>query len=167
MERYKQVTAKLVALRPVRALMAAAVRLLVPRQRVGVGLVGFDKRGRILMLNHVYHPTAPWGIPGGWLNRAESPSECALRELDEETGLMAELGPVVHVSYEKTPPHLGIAYAGRIIPGQMKLSSEILEAAWCAPDELPEPLLPFVQNAISAAVNYPFSDMYLLSSTDE
>ena len=166
-DRNKQLTARIVGFKPVRALMALAVRIFVPRQRVGVAVVGFDDRGRILMLNHVYHPIVRWGVPGGWLSRAESPAQCALRELGEETGLGAELGPVVHVSYEKTPPHLGIAYAARIIPGKITLSSEILDAAWCSPEELPQPLLPFVQDAIRSAIDYPYYEMQGLNNPDE
>jgi len=135
--------------------MALVVRLVVARQRVGVALIGFDDDGRILMLNHVFHPVARWGVPGGWMNRGESPAECALRELREETGLTAKLGPVVHVSHESIPSHIGIAYSGMIESGEIRLSSEILDANWYKYDDLPEPILPFVKDAINAAMNYP------------
>ena len=147
--------------------MGLAVRLFVPRQRVGVALVGFNGDGKILMLHHVYHPTARWGVPGGWLNRGESPSECALRELMEETGLSAELGPVVHVSHERIPPHIGIAYVAKIEPGTINLSSEILDAQWFSSDDLPEPILPFVQDSINAALAYPTEFGVDLRSLDE
>lgn len=158
-DRNKQLAARLVGWKPVRILLALAVRLVVARQRVGVALVGFDDDGRILMLNHVFHPVARWGVPGGWLNRGESPAECALRELREETGLTAKLGPVVHVSHERIPPHIGIAYAATIESGEIRLSSEILEADWYKHDNLPEPILPFVQDAINAAISYPDKSM--------
>jgi 8-oxo-dGTP diphosphatase len=135
--------------------MGLAVRFYVPRQRVGVALVGFDEEGRILLLNHVYHPSVRWGIPGGWLNRGEAPADCALRELREETGLSADLGPVVYLSRESIPPHIGIAYSAKIQPGEMKLNSEIMAADWYYSDELPEPLLPFVRESIAAAISYP------------
>lgn len=137
-----------------RSLLGLAVRLLVPRQRIGIAVVGFDDGGRILMLHHVYHPTVPWGLPGGWLDRGEIPAKCALRELREETGLSAVLGPVVHISRELVPPHIAIAYLARIQPGPVQLSSEIIEAEWYKYDALPEPVLPFVRKAISAAVSF-------------
>jgi ADP-ribose pyrophosphatase YjhB (NUDIX family) len=121
-------------------------------------MVGFDGEGRILMLKHVYHPTVRWGIPGGWLNRGEAPAACALRELEEETGLSAVLGPIVYVSKENTPQHIGITYKATILPGEINLNSEILAANWYFPDALPEPILPFVRESISAAGSYPFQD---------
>jgi hypothetical protein len=78
--------------------------------------------------------------------------------LEEETGLSAVLGPIVYVSRENIPPHVGIAYSATILPGEIILSSEILAAEWYYPDTLPEPILPFVRESISAAVSYPFQD---------
>jgi len=118
-------------------------------------LIGFGEESKILMLNHVYHPTASWGLPGGWLDKDEAPAECALRELKEETGLSAILGPVVLVTHEVIPPHIGIAYMAKIKPGEIQLSSEIISAAWFNPDDLPEPILSFTRDAIKAAVSYP------------
>jgi 8-oxo-dGTP pyrophosphatase MutT (NUDIX family) len=134
--------------------MGLAVRVFVARHRAGVTLVCFDPDGRLLMLRHVFHPSTPWGLPGGWLEREESPADCALRELYEETGLRAELGPVVHLANESEPAHIGITYTARLISPKvdLALSGEILEAAWFFPDEMPERLLPATRQAIKAAV---------------
>jgi NADH pyrophosphatase NudC (nudix superfamily) len=76
-----------------------------------------------------------------------------LRELKEETGLSAELGPVVQISYESPPNQLAVAFLGKLKPGSMKLSSEIIEAKWFRADALPQPQYPFVKRAIFAAVD--------------
>lgn len=119
------------------------------------------------MLHHIYHPAVSWGVPGGWLNRGEAPAECALRELKEETGLSAVLGPVVHVSRGEFPPHIDIAYSAMIQPGEIELNSEITAADWYYPDALPEPLLPFVRESIKAAIPFPAQDFNYKRELDE
>ncbi len=136
--------------------MGLAIKIVVARHRIGVTLVCFDHDQRILLLRHVFHPSAPWDLPGGWLDRNESPADCALRELNEETGLVAILGPVIHVSRESTPADIGITYMARLSYAAKDpiLSSEILEAAWFAPGELPEGLRPTTRAIINAAVEH-------------
>ncbi len=126
------------------------VRLVVPRHRVGVAVVALSGE-RVLLLRHVFHPTAPWGLPGGWLGRREGPAGGALRELKEETGLDGMLGPIVFSRFEPRPPHLGLAFVAEVREGPLRLSAEIMEADWFPLDALPEPLLPFVHRAIEAA----------------
>jgi ADP-ribose pyrophosphatase YjhB (NUDIX family) len=134
--------------------MRLGIQIVVPRHQIGVGIVGFNNRNQILLLRHVFHPKAPWSIPGGWLNRNESPAECAVRELREETGISAALGPAIHVFRDAPPPHLGITYVAHIEHDPVSLSSEIIEWGWFAPNEMPGPLLPFVQLSIEKAVQF-------------
>jgi 8-oxo-dGTP diphosphatase len=136
-------------------LMGWGVRLVVPRRRVGVALVALNNEGHVLLLRHVFHPAAPWGLPGGWLNRYESPAAGVLRELYEETGLTARLGSVVYVKGESRPDHIGIAYLGYVEEtAVMQLSSEIIQAGWFERTQLPTSLQPFVQTAIQAGLHY-------------
>jgi len=151
----KERLAHLVRLPLVRTILALAVKLLVARHRAGVTLVCFNHEDHVLLLRHVFHPTAPWDLPGGWLERDEAPAECALRELHEETGLQAQLGPVVRLVREKKPSHLGITYLGRLDDSAPEplLSAEILEARWFDPETLPGKIRPATRLAVSAAVS--------------
>ncbi len=134
--------------------MVQAIKALVPRHRVGVAMTPINSRGEILLLRHVFHPSAPWGLPGGWLGRNEDPAEGVIRELHEETGLRGTLGPIINVQSDTYPSHLGIAFIAFVEPGEMRLSGEILEAAWFSRSQLPSPLLPFVRSSIEAAYNH-------------
>jgi ADP-ribose pyrophosphatase YjhB (NUDIX family) len=152
----KERLARIVRLPVVRSLLALAVKLLVARHRAGVTLVCFNHEDHVLLLRHVYHPSSPWDLPGGWLERDESPDKCVLRELREETGLEADLGPVVRLTREKKPSHIGISYIGRVNrPAQgTVLSSEILEARWFSTDSLPQKLRPATHLAIASALEH-------------
>jgi len=66
-------------------------------------IVALDERGAIAMLTQYRHAIGGWHreIPAGCRNGAESPLECAVRELREETGLTARrwdhLGAIVTI----------------------------------------------------------------------
>lgn len=162
---WKQRVARLVRIPLVHRIMLWGVHLTVPRQRIGVAVIAVDDQERVLLLRHVFHPFTPWGLPGGWLNRNEAPAEAALRELKEETGLTAVLGPVVHIVRDSRPAHIGIAYLARILPGPLTLSPEIIEGKWFAVDDLPAQLLPFVRSAIERALV--FHRVYDLAAKDK
>ncbi len=140
---------------PVRWLMRLAILVVVPRHRIGVAMVLRDDRGRILMLRHVFHPVTPWGLPGGWLNRHEEPRAGVLRELREETGLQAELGPLIFTEYATRPQRIEMAFLGTVIPGPITLSGEIIEARWFEPAALPEKMQKHTAQAIAAALTTP------------
>lgn len=149
---WKTHAAALAKLPLARLAMGLAVKLTVPRQRVGVALVALNSANELFMLRHVFHPYFEWGLPGGWLKKNEAPEAGILRELREETGLTAVLGPAVSVTHDTQPPHIGIAYVGRLAEGSVTLSHEIIEARWFALDNLPRPLTRHTKQAIQAAV---------------
>lgn len=149
---WKEGIARLVRHSPFDRLMAWGVRLTVPRQRVGVALVTFNANEEVLLLRHVFHTANPWGLPGGWLARNEAPGDGLTRELREELGLGVVLDGPIHVSHEKAPAHIILAYLGRLQPGPMRLNAEIIEARWFGLDRLPRPLWPFTERAIAAGL---------------
>lgn len=150
---WKNRVAKVVRNPLAQRLMQWGIRVVVPRQRIGVGLVAFDDRQRVFLLRHVFHPLTPWGLPGGWLKRDEAPASGALRELKEETGLEAVISQALLIEHESKPSHVGIVFLGRLRPGQIRLSSEILEAGWFDHKRLPRGILPIARRAIALAVS--------------
>ncbi|MFC4334654.1 NUDIX hydrolase [Salininema proteolyticum] len=66
------------------------VRVVTPTYTLGsVVLVTDEDRTRLLMLKQP--PGTKWSLPAGLLDRSEQPVEGGRRELEEETGIQAEL----------------------------------------------------------------------------
>lgn len=121
--------------------------------RYSLGAVGvvINNEGQVLLLKHVFHPTHPWGLPGGWVDRRERPSDTVIREIREETGLRVEvLAPLV-VDFGVYKGHLDLAYLCRVHGGEVSLSSEILAHQWVDPASLPS-LFEFQYRAIEQAL---------------
>ncbi len=136
------------------ALGQRVYRLNVPRYSLGVvGVLLDERRERVLLVEHVFHPVYPWGLPGGWLDRGEDPAQTVIREFREETGLRVR--PVLPVQVERVPAMPGqmdITYLCTLDGASqaIRLSSELLNYQWAALDALP-PLLEAQRRAIAAA----------------
>ncbi len=69
----------------------------VTRPVVAVGVLIVDEE-RVLLVQRARPPqVGRWTVPGGKVELGESLEEAALRELREETGLQATLGPIVEI----------------------------------------------------------------------
>ena len=134
---WKNKAAQLIRLPLVQKLMPLLIKLVVPRSRVGVAVVAINNAAEIFMVRHVFHPVYEGGQPGGWLKRNEAPSDGALRELKEETGLTAVLGPAVAVQHDPVTAYIGIAYLATLQPGNIQLSRELSETGWVKQESLP------------------------------
>lgn len=130
-------------------LLAAAqpiFRLTRPCFTAGVVGVVFNPAGEVLVVEHVFHPTNPWGLPGGWVDRHEDPAQALQRELGEELELTAEIGQVLLVG-SRTARHFDFAYLCRATGSVGTLCGELLDYRWTALDSLPA-LLPFHRQAV-------------------
>lgn len=119
------------------------------RYTVGVSAVVFDDQGRILLVEHSYHPRFPWGLPGGWIGEDEDPAAAVLRELAEELQLEAEVIRVVYAS-KTVSNHIDLAYLCEARSPVGKLSHELLGYAWVHGAQLPE-IRRFHRRSIEAA----------------
>lgn len=108
------------------------------RPWVSIGAVGaiFNGRGELLLVEHVFHPLFPWGLPGGWMNRNEEPEETVRREVLEETGLRVEIvKPILIARTTYLPAHLDVGYLCKVLDEtkEIHLSSELLSYQWLDP----------------------------------
>jgi ADP-ribose pyrophosphatase YjhB (NUDIX family) len=109
---------------------------------MGAAGVFFAADGTVLVQRHVYRHQYPWGLPSGFLNAGETPEQGAVRELKEESGFDGAAEGVIGL-YHIHPRHLEFAVRGTVDRTQLpRLSHEIFEIAFVAPDDLPEAMPP-------------------------
>jgi ADP-ribose pyrophosphatase YjhB (NUDIX family) len=118
--------------------------------RFTAGVVGvvLNEEGRILLVEHVFHPRHPWGLPGGWLKAGERPEKALAREINEETGLQVDiLRPLLVDRSPHDRRHLDIAFLCAAQGETITLSRELLDYDWVRPEAVPT-LIAFHQAAV-------------------
>ena len=127
---------------------------------VGIGVLVID-RDRDSDRNHVLlgrrkgaHGAGTWALPGGWLEKGEAFEACALRELEEETGLVAAdvkgaaVLPVVANNVMDEGVHsvtvfVGLALANRAARARVCEPDKCHEWCWVpVADPVPRPTFP-------------------------
>ena len=116
------------------------LRVLNPSFMIGAMALIQDGEGRILVLEHTYRKTVPWGLPGGWLKHAESPEAGLAREVYEETGLKVRVDALLGGDFWGTT-QFDLLYRCTVLDGTVRSSDETGLHRWCSVAELPE-LLP-------------------------
>ncbi|NUW44865.1 NUDIX hydrolase [Nonomuraea rhodomycinica] len=108
------------------------------------GTVTVDDAGRILMQRR--RDTGQWALPMGKMEIGETPSQCAVRETEEETGVRVE--PVGILGIYSDPGHI-VAYTdgeirqeyevmliARPVGGRPEANDEASDVRWVEPGEL-------------------------------
>jgi len=114
------------------------------RPFVGVGAVIVDA-GRVVLIKRRFEPLAgEWSLPGGHVEVGESLQAAVAREMEEETGLLVEVGPVVEVFDRIMRDAEGrvrfhfvlVDYLCWPVGGRLQAASDVSEAALVDPLEL-------------------------------
>ena len=123
--------------------------------QVAVGALVFDGDGRVLLIERGKPPgEGRWTVPGGRLEPGETLAQAVAREVREETGLVAEVGPLVCVveRIAEGYHYVILDYLARAIGGTLAAASDARAARFCdaaALAELPltDGLEPVVERA--------------------
>jgi 8-oxo-dGTP diphosphatase len=130
------------------------------RPVVGVGAVVFDG-DRVLLAQRGNAPNRGlWSLPGGKVEWGETVRAAAQREIQEETGLIVEVGSVVEVidafiePDADSPPfhYVIIDFLARVVGGELRAGDDAAAVRWVAPGEwealpLTVGLLPVLEKA--------------------
>ena len=79
-------------------------------------------------------------MPAGFVDYGEEIREAAAHELVEETGLVAEIGEVVHVASNFHDPGkltVGVWFRGTVAGGELVAGDDADEVGWFPLDDLP------------------------------
>lgn len=125
-------------------------RQLQPRYTIGVVGVVVDEMSRVLIVEHVFHPEKPWGLPGGWIGRNEEPAVAVAREFKEELTLDIEVTQLL-IAEKAYNQHLDLAFQCIAHGSIGALSNELLNYQWVEVNDLPD-LKPFHSKAIDLAL---------------
>ncbi|KIE23728.1 NUDIX hydrolase [Streptomyces sp. MUSC 125] len=103
-----------------------------------------NDNGEILLQRR--RDTGQWALPGGAQHIGESPAPCAVRECEEETGIVAEVtgflgvysNPAHIVAYTdgEIRQQFEVACIGRPIGGKPTINDEADGVRWVHPDDL-------------------------------
>jgi 8-oxo-dGTP diphosphatase len=138
------------------------------RPYVGIGGV-IVHDGRVVLVKRRFEPLAgQWSIPGGAVEAGEALEACVVREMNEETGFVVEVGPVVEVLDRITRDDEGrvlyhfvlIDYLCRPVGGELQAGSDVAEAVLAesselAQYELTEKALAVIERALEMARDMP------------
>jgi ADP-ribose pyrophosphatase YjhB (NUDIX family) len=146
-----------------RWVLRLGVQLFVPRQHVGAVGAVFNQAGQVLLVEHVFRPNFPWGLPGGWIGRGEDPAKAVEREFREELGLQvnAEQLLICEPQGGRTgvPRGLGLAYYCRLVSNgttgidlaRASMTYEVLSVKWVDPGKIEWKLTAIDRKAIELA----------------
>ncbi|MCS7192715.1 MAG: NUDIX hydrolase N-terminal domain-containing protein [Armatimonadetes bacterium] len=121
----------------------SAVGYVTPK--VVVNAAVFDEKNRILLIQRLDRGT--WFLPGGWADVGYPPSEIAVKEVREETGLFVEPLRLIAIldgfrhKFSLGIPFYCLVYECQVLGGQLRpLPHECKDAKFFSEKGLPEPL---------------------------
>ena len=116
-----------------------------PRPAVTADCVVMTKEANphVLLIERGFDPfKGRWAFPGGFMNMDETAEQCAIRELEEETGLKVssihQIGAYSKVDRDPRGRTITVAYIATIeAPAKVRGQDDAAKAEWFPIDALP------------------------------
>ena len=102
---------------------------------LGAFAIIFNKKQHVLLCHR--HDMDLWNLPGGGVESGELPTDAAIRETMEETGLHIRLKKLVGVYSKPDADDLVFAFTGEVIGGNLTTTDEADNHAYFAIDAIP------------------------------
>lgn len=106
-----------------------------PTFTIGVFAAIFDDENRILFCHRTDYDL--WNLPGGTLEHGETPWECVVREVKEETGLDTVIGRLTGIYSKPDKNEIVFQYICNVIGGDIVLNPEADKIKYFAFDDIP------------------------------
>jgi ADP-ribose pyrophosphatase YjhB (NUDIX family) len=97
--------------------------------RVGADAFVINPAGGVLLVRRA--DDGLWAMPGGWVEPGESAAGAAVRETEEETGLVVSVVGPVQTAHREGSVHY--TFHCRVEGGELRPSAESVEVAFLAP----------------------------------
>jgi 8-oxo-dGTP diphosphatase len=107
-----------------------------------------NKAGQLLLIER--HDIRTFDVPGGGVEAGELPTEAAVRETWEETGLRVRPSQLIGIYHWPNEPHavLSLYFRCELLGGTMQTSEETPRVGFFAPNALPKRILPMHRQRI-------------------
>ena len=130
------------------------------RPKVGIAVIVRRDNRVLLGLRIGKHADGTWGFPGGHLEGGESFETCAVRETEEETGIIlagARVWGVEETIYHREKRHYVVVFLVADMPdGQEAQVTEPEKCEywkWFPLNQLPAPLMPGIEKLVARGWN--------------
>lgn len=137
--------------------MFVVYRRFAARFTIGAMVIITNDARQVLMVKHRFHPTYPWGLPGGVVEHNEEPQITVRREVKEELGLDVRITGLLQIDLSDVyRHHMQVLFRGELETPvdltSLQLSIELEAVQWYAVAALPATMHPLQRACVEQYV---------------